>query len=194
MTLQEILDEIAEKYPHGLSAESVVRKINLVQNEVFRIAFKNPMLSVFSLIKGVFTYQVPFPRSSLLKVVVDGRDYNYQDILRESEHPFYYFIGANTIGINPTPKEDVTDGFTLFHYKYPVQVSPDELNVVPELDEDYHMILVYGTLVQICESFEDVAMVNNFTQKYNGLLEELKQLNSRVVEYPIIRNVWEGLL
>lgn len=194
MTLQEILNEISEKYPHGLDTESVVRKINLVQNEVFRIAFKNPMLSVFSLIKGVFVYTVPFPLSNLLRVVADGRDYNYQDIHRKSEFPFYYFIGANSIAINPTPKENVTDGLAFFHYKYPVQVSPDELNVVPELDEDFHMILVYGTLVHICESFEDVAMVNNFTMKYNGLLTELKQLNGRLAEYPTIRNVWEGLL
>lgn len=194
MTLQEIFDEIAEKYPHSLTNESVVRKINQVQNELFRTSFKNPTLSVYSLIKGVFAYQIPFPKSSLLEVIVNGEEYNYQSVRRQSNRPYYYFVGANVLAINPTPTEDITDGLTLFHNKYPMQVTVDGLNIVPELDEDFHMLLVYGPLVQIAESFSDVAMVNNFTSKYNGLVEEFKKTTETMPDYLIIEDVMGGLL
>lgn len=194
MTLQEILDEISEKYPHGLTTESVVRKINQVQNELFRTTFKNPTVSVYSLLKNVFAYKIPFPKSSLLEVVVDGEEYNYQSIRRQSNRPYYYFVGANTLAIYPTPTENITDGMTLFHNKYPLQVVATELNIVPELDEDFHMLLVYGPLVQIAESFADVAMVNNFTSKYNGIVQEFEKTTETMPDYLIIEDVMGGLL
>ncbi|WP_342440018.1 hypothetical protein NSS79_15430 [Paenibacillus sp. FSL L8-0436] len=190
MNVQEILGEIDEKYPHGLSNSSLIRKINLVQNEVFRLTFKNPMLSIFSLIKGVHVYQVPFPRTNLLRAVVGGHDYSYQNIYHKSNHPYYYWIGNQVLAINPTPKDDVADGLALFHYKYPIQVTEDDLDAVPELDEDFHMLLVYGVLVQICEVFQDTAMVNNYTGKYNALLEELQKIYDKMIDSPQIQNVW----
>lgn len=190
MNVQEILDEVAEKYPHGLSNTSLIRKMNLVQNEIFRLTFKNPTLSVFSLEQGVHAYVLPFPRTNLLQVVVDGQDYNYQNIYQKSNKPFYYWIGNQTIAINPTPAVDLPDGLAVFHYKYPLQVAADGLDAVPELDEDFHMLLVYGVLVQICEVFQDTAMVNNYTGKYNDLLEELQKLYDKEIDSPQIQNVW----
>lgn len=194
VTLQEILEEIAEKYPHSLSNDSVVRKINQEQNKLFRTTFKNPTLSVYSLLKNVFAYQIPFPKSSLLEVIVNGDEYNYQSVRRQSNRPYYYFVGANVLAINPTPKEDIADGLTLFHNKYPIQVAVDGLDIVPELDEDFHMLLVYGPLVHIAESFSDVAMVNNFTSKYNGLIEEFEKTTDTMPDYLIIEDVMGGLL
>lgn len=190
MKVKEILDEIAEKYPHGLSTESLIRKLNDVQNKVFRLTFKNPMLSYFSLIRGVHAYVLPFPRTSMLRVVVGGHDYNYQNIHHKSNHPFYYWIGNQTLAINPTPAADLADGLAVFHYKYPFQVTADNQDAVPELDEDFHMLLVYGVLVQICEVFQDTAMVNNYTGKYNDLLEELQKLYDKEIDSPQIQNVW----
>ncbi len=94
------------------------------------------------------------------------------------------------MAINPTPAENITDGLAVFHYKYPIQVSADDLDAVPELDEDFHMLLVYGVLVQICEVFQDTAMVNNYTGKYNDLLEELQKLYDKEIDSPQIQNVW----
>jgi hypothetical protein len=190
LNVQEILDEVDEKYPHGLTTKSLIRKLNLVQNEIFRLTFKNPMLSYFSLIRGVHAYVLPFPRTSMLRVVVAGQDYNYQNIYHKSNDPFYYWIGNQTLALNPTPPMDLADGLAVFHYKYPVQVTVDDLNAVPELDEDFHILLAYGLLVQVCEVFQDTTMVNNYTGKYNDLLGELQKLYDKEIDSPQIQNVW----
>lgn len=194
MTLQEIIDEITEKYPHGLSNDSVIRKINIVQGELFRTTCRVKTMSIFNLQSGVFAYALPFPQSSLLSVVIQGREYNYQDTKRESNTPFYYFIGTNGLGIYPTPEENIENGISMFYYKSPAQLASDALDAVPELDADFHLLLVYGALVQICEAFNDVAMVNNYTNKYNGLLEEFNKANDETPDYLVIADVMGGLL
>lgn len=192
--LQEIIDEIAEKYPHGLSNDSVIRKINQVQNELFRTTFPVRNLAIYNLQKDVFAYNLPFPRSSLVGVLANGVEHRYQDVRRSSNTPFYYFVGSTGFAIYPTPTEDVEGGLTLFYNKYPTQLTTSALTVVPELDADFHMLLVYGALVQIAENFNDVAMVNNYTAKYNGLIEEFDKVNDETPEYLVIEDVMGGLL
>lgn len=194
MTLQDILDEIAEKYPHGLPNESVIRKINQVQNELFRTTCRVKNMAIFNLEANVFAYALPFPRSSLLSVVIQGREYTYQDTKHQSNNPFYYFIGSTGLGIYPTPTEDVENGISMFYYISPEPLVSTSLESVPELDPDFHLLLVYGALVQICESFNDVAMVNNYTAKYNGLVEEFHKANDETPDYLVIEDVMGGLL
>lgn len=189
MKLQEILDEIAEKYPHSLSNDSVIRKINQVQNELFRTTYRVKNMGIYNLEKDVFAYTLPFPRTSLSDVVVEGQEYIYQDSKKESNIPFYYFIGKTGIGIYPTPNKDVPEGLALFYYEYPTQLTTSDLNAVPDLDHDFHLLLVYGALVQIAETFNDVAMVNNFTSKYNGLITEFFKANDETPDYPVIEDV-----
>ncbi|MFK4167245.1 hypothetical protein ACI2LM_13445 [Paenibacillus lautus] len=190
MTLEEILNEIAEKYPHDLSNDSVIRKINQIQNELFRTTFQVRTAAIYNLQKGVFAYTLPFPRSSLCDVVVEGVELIYQDSKKNSSTgSFYYFIGNSGLGIYPTPDKDVIDGLALFYYKRPAQLSESDLNAVPELDQDFHMLLVYGALAQIGEVFQDTAMINNFTAKYNGLLEEFNKVNDETPDYPVIEDV-----
>ena len=189
MKLQEILDEIAEKYPHDMSNDSVIRKINLVQNELFRTTFLVKTMAMYNIQKDVFAYTLPFPRTSLSSVIVDGRPYNYQDSKRESNNPFYYFVGDKGLGINPTPDKDIESGLALFYTKSPKQLTDVDKTVVPELDPDFHLLLVYGALAQITESFNDVAMINNFTNKYNGLIQEFQKANDETPDYPVIEDV-----
>lgn len=189
MTLQEILDEIKEKYPHNMSNDSVIRKINLIQNELFRTTFRVKTMRIFNLQKDVFAYTLPFPRSDLSDVVVEGKEYIYQDSKKESNIPFYYFIGKTGLGIYPTPEKDVEEGLALFYYDSPAQLTSSDLTVVPDLDKDFHLILVYGALVQIAEAYNDVSMVNNFTSKYNGLITEFHKANDETPDYPVIEDV-----
>lgn len=189
MKLQEILEEIAEKYPHGLSNDSVIRKINNVQNELFRTTFRQNTMAIYNLQEGVFAYTLPFPKSNLTDVVVNGQEYIYQDSKKASNIPFYYFIGKTGLGIYPTPDKDLEEGLALFYNVYPDQLSDTDLTVVPDLDNDFHQLLVYGALVQIAETFADVAMVNNFASRYNGLIKEFQRVDDETPDYPVIEDV-----
>lgn len=194
MTLQEILDEISEKYPHGLTNESVIRKINIVQNELFRTLFRKRTMSIYNIQKDMFAYSLPFPQFNIMDVVVDGTEYIYQDTKKKGNVPFYYFIGKDVIGLYPTPDKDIVGGLSLFYNIYPKQLSESDLAVVPDLDQDFHMLLVYGPLVHICESFNDVAMVNNFTNKYNGIVTDYMKIDEDTPDYLVIEDVMGGLL
>ncbi|WP_028589430.1 phage adaptor protein [Paenibacillus massiliensis] len=194
MQLHEILEEISEKYPHGLSNDSVIRKINQVQNELFRTTWRIRSMAIFNLQTNVFAYKLPFPQTSLLSVVINGMEYMYQDSKHKSNIPFYYFIGTDGLGIYPTPTEDIENGISMFYYITPTQLSTADLSATPELDADFHMLLVYGALVQICEAFNDVAMVNNYTAKYNGILEEFHKANDETPDYMVIEDAFGGLL
>lgn len=189
MTLQEILDEISEKYPHSLTNASVIRKLNQVQNELFRTTFRVKTASIYDLQKGVFVYSLPFPQTNVIEVVVDGRELNYQDYRQKSNSPFYYFIGATGLGIYPIPDEDIVSGLSIFYFRYPAQLSEAGLDAVPELDRDFHMLLVYGALAQIAENYADGAMVNNFTERYNGLIEEFHKAINETPKGLLIEDV-----
>ncbi|MMZ56996.1 hypothetical protein D1872_189100 [compost metagenome] len=146
-------------------------------------------MSIYNLQKDVFAYTLPFPKSNLTDVVVDGQEYLYQDSKKSSNIPFYYFIGKTGLGIYPTPDKDVQEGLALFYYVYPDQLKETEMTAVPDLDNDFHQLLVYGALVQIAENFQDVAMVNNFTAKYNGLIQEFQKVDDETPDYHVVEDV-----
>lgn len=189
MELQEIIAEISEKYPHSLSNASVIRKLNQVQNELFRTTFRVKTMSIFNLQKDVFAYKLPFPQTNIIEVVVNGEELHYQDYRQKSNSPFFYFVDSRTLAIYPTPDKDVENGLALFYFRYPAQLSETDLNAIPELDQDFHMLLVYGALVQIAEAYADVDMVNNFTSKYNGLIEEFQTANNETPKGLMIEDV-----
>ncbi|MNW51431.1 hypothetical protein D3C74_289160 [compost metagenome] len=189
MTLQEMLDEISEKYPHSLSNDSVIRKINLIQNELFRTAFRETVMIGYDIVDGVFAYPLPCARSNVIDVLINDQEYLYQDIKKGSNVPFYYFTELDELGIYPTPEEDSEGGLVIFYNREPKQLSSANLTVIPELDKDFHTLLIYGSLVHIAESFNDVAMVNNFTSKYNGALQEFNKVNDETPDYPVIEDV-----
>ncbi|MBA9088725.1 hypothetical protein FHR92_005243 [Fontibacillus solani] len=189
MELQEIIAEISEKYPHSLTNASVIRKLNQVQNELFRTTFRVKTMAIFNLQKDVFAYKLPFPQTNIIEVVVNGEEMHYQDYRQKSYSPFFYFIDSRTLAIYPTPDKDVENGLALFYFRYPAQLSETDLNAIPELDQDFHLLLVYGALVQIAEAHADVDMVNNFTSKYNGLIEEFHKANNEMSKGMTIEDV-----
>lgn len=189
MTLQEILNEIAEKYPHDLSNDSVILKINNIQQELFRTTFRINTMTQYDIFKDVFAYPLPATRSNIIDVLVNDQEYSYQDVKKGATVPFYYFTDGNELGIYPTPDEDSEGGLIVFHYREAKKLSSVDTSVEPELDRDFHMLLVYGALAQICEVFQDTAMINNYTAKYNGLIEEFNKVNDETPDYPVIEDV-----
>lgn len=172
-----------------MSNDSVIRKINQVQGELFRTTFRVKTMSIYNVEKDVFVYTLPFARSNLSDVVIDGVEYLYQDSKKRSNIPYYYFMGPTGLGIYPTPDKDIENGMSLLYYMSPTPLTVATLAAVPDLDQDFHMLLVYGTLAQICESFNDVPMVNNYTGKYNGLIQEFNKVNDETPDYPVIEDV-----
>lgn len=175
MTLQEILDEIAERYPNALTNDSIVKKLNNAQNELFRTIYKPVTSTTYDIIADNPFYPIEYSPESLVDVVVNGTEYPFQNVEYDSLCQYYYVTEDNCIGLYPTPTEDAMSGLTVFHYKEPTPLSASDLNTTPDLDHVWHMLLVYRVCNDVAQIALDGDMSNVFATQYNGLELEYKR-------------------
>lgn len=173
LTVGEILEKVDTKYPNAHSFKQKISMINELQKNLFRTIYRVKSATVFDIIAGVYLYQLDFHHSKIISAIVDGKHIDYEDINDEkSGTPFLYTFG-NALGIYPTPQRDVSSGLFIHHYLEPKKLTNE--SDIPEFDPDFHMMLVYGVCIELAEDSNDVDMVNNFTSKYNGLLDDFKK-------------------
>lgn len=175
MTLQEILDEIAERYPHALSNDSIIKKLNNAQNELFRTIYKPVTTTTYDIIADNPFYPIEYSPEALIDVVVNGKEYPFQNVEYDSLHQYYYVTEDNCIGLYPTPSEDALSGLTVFHYKEATPLSTSDLSAIPDLDHAWHMLLVYRICNDVAQIALDGDMANVFATQYNGLELEYKR-------------------
>lgn len=183
--LHEILEEIAERSAHNLSDASVIRKINHVQANIYRNYVKEATYSLLDLVAGLNEYPLPRPMGTILDVVVNGHSYPYSG-LKERRDGLYYYILDGTLGLSMTPSDDVPKGITLFHKKAATELTTNMMDGIPDLDPNYHMLLVYGPLIDIVQ---DDARKAEYSSKYDDLLRQFLMANE-APEYPQIKAVY----
>lgn len=166
MTLQQILTMINLKYPHAYSNNDIITMINDAQQRIFRTMYKPQTATTYDLLQDNPFYPIGFSPESIIDVVVNGEEYPFQNIKYDSQYAYYYITDDNSIGVYPTPTEDVTDGLAVFHYKEPAELSG--LSDVPELDQAWHMMLVYHPCRELAVMARD-DMANVFTAEINEL-------------------------
>lgn len=170
-----------ERTGNVLSMQSIIRKVDALQRDLFRRYCKIPTTHKEDLEKGNAIYPLPCPWGALLKVVVNGKPY---DFLRyDGQCAPYYYQFDDSVGIVPTPDEDVAGGLLFFHRKTPRSLTISDLNAVPDLDEDYHMLLVDGVAADVAD---DSNQERRYRERYERLLRNFKVANLNP-EPPIIR-------
>lgn len=172
MTVEEILDAIAFKYPHSYANGDIIKIINRVQKELFRTLFKPETATQFDLIAENPFYTIDIPLQRIIEVVVDGEEYPQVNIRDKSLRRFYYKTEENAIGIYPTPTEDVDGGLVVFHFMDPKVLTESDLGVEPEFDSAWHMMIVYRVCVELAEAARDTDMITGFITQVNGLESE----------------------
>lgn len=173
MILSEILDEISEKSNHVLSPSSVIRKVNYVQGNLFRNYVNTNTLTKLDLLAGLSEYPLPSPMGTIIDVLVDGKPYDYGELNVDICGNFYYIIDG-TIGLSTVPVSDISRGLVIFHKKAPKALSINDLNASPDLDSNYHMILVFGALLEIVA---DQNKLEEYQVKYDVLLRQFERAN-----------------
>lgn len=173
MFTYEILEEIAEKSGHSYSDASILRKINQVQANIFRNYVKAPTYSKLDIQAGLSEYPLPRPMGVILKVVSDGHELKYSNLNGFNQTKYYYILDG-TIGLYEIPTANVTGGLVIFHKKAPHELNINDMEAKPDLEDDYHMLLVYGPLYDLLKGNESIEYKN----RHDLLLEEFKQANS----------------
>lgn len=185
LTVQEIFEEVDEKYPNVLTTASKIRKLNLIQGKIFRTVLKKETSTTYDIVADSAFYPIDFAVTKILYVLVDGCEYDNESIEdRDAASPYYYFY-ENSIVLYPTPTANVTGGLLLVHYLEPALLSASHLDAVPDFDPDFHMVLVYALCVEMAETDGRYDVANGFTIKYNGLVREFKESNPEAELPPV---------
>jgi hypothetical protein len=191
VNVQQILDEVKEKYPHGLSDSSVMNKLNEIQKELFRTIYKPTAIDVLDIVAESEFYVLGYSNTRVIDVVVNGVEYVEANLKGVSpNNNFYWFIGDTIIALCPTPTEDSTEGLMIFRYKEPRVLT--NVSDTPDFDPDFHMMLVYYACKIVAETYKEYDVANGFTTQYNALLKSFNMAKQAGFDYQI-QNVYGRL-
>lgn len=193
MNVQQILDEIQEKYPHSLSDASVMRKLDEIQKELFRTIYKPVVVDVMDIVNDSEFYVLGYSNTKIIDVVVNGVEYTEASVkgVSPSSGQFYYFFGDTVLGLYPTPEEDITNGLVITRYKVPQLLETTAS--IPDFDYDFHMMLVYYACKIIAENYKDFSTANGFWDQYKGLLKSFNLSKQQTQDY-FTQNVYGRLV
>lgn len=184
MNMTELIGQVNEKYPKGVSDASIALKADVIQKRIYR-KLKKQNFVTYDLVTGQSEYALTMPLTSVFQVDVrnaaSGKYCRYplrkmKDITNNCSK-YHYFISdpdiGDWVGIYPPPTDN-EDAVTLFYYEVPATLTVDSPR--PMLLEDYHEMLVYGVCREIAESYRDTDMVSAFTIQYTALESDLLAL------------------
>lgn len=205
MTVQQILDMIEMYFPsHGFTNTQVLNVINEIQRQIFR-ELQIEVRYEFKTIADQERYALP-SNTSIEFITYLGitsatsitsttyfQEYTYCSPNDELSGYKYYDAFDGLIGIYPTPSEtSAIDNVRLYYYKRPTLLSSSDLTATPDLNADWHLILVYDALIELFGAghVPDIAQVNNYTIKSNSLKKEIEQSRyERLPNYPSCKDV-----
>lgn len=193
MILQDILAEILEKYPNAPEQSSIIRKINVLQKELFRTIYKPIVTTQYDLIAENPFYGITYSPSKVIDVVVNSVEYVSVNIKGKADANFYWFTDDDCIGLYPTPSEDIADGMTIFRYKEPRFLADSDLNIEPDFDRDFHMLIVYRICKQLAENNKQYDVAADFTVEVNKLMQDFEK-GKQEPDYRQIQDVYGGCM
>lgn len=207
MTFQQIVNRIAELYPHGETVSTIINHINAGQDELSPYFGKFVMDSSVVAVNSQEEYSFPsgVTDCSEIKLLEIGTSatpadsfdyiqYRFHEIEkgRPSGNVFYQLYdssGNKSFGIYPIPTED---GLPIrITYTRPLtEATTSTLTSSPDFDNRYHDLLVYYACYMICSSgaSPDGVQADAFYQKFEDGLGQLWKLKSnKIIEAPVKR-------
>lgn len=187
MNLTEIIAEIDEKYPNGLTSASKIRKADIIQKRIYRLLKKQNFVN-YDLLTDQADYPLTVDITSVFQI--DVRDVNsgkfctyplreVTDITKDYSKYYYFTSDPGTgdwLGLYPVPTDN-EDLVAVYYYEVPGTLS--DINSTVTLYENYRMMLVYGVCKEIAENYRDTDNATGFAIQYNALESELLGLGKR---------------
>lgn len=197
MDLNALVSKINEKYPNssGLATSSLVNEADRLQKRIFR-KLKRETYSSYDLVTDQPTYPISMKTTDIFQVDIGNSTtskFCKYPLRKVSDSinsctKYHYFINdidvGLWIGIYPLPT-DTEDTMVIYYYEIPETLDVSFLEGTPMLDENYHMMLVYGVCAEVAESFRDTDMAAGFAMQYNALESELLGLTKSSDSYTV---------
>lgn len=201
-TLGQILDDIYMLYPHSMTDAQVTTLLNYEQREIFReLQIKDPQ--TFTTTADVEVYPLPtnckiedVEEISIIKntsVTSSSKPikHSFAELSEEMTGNRYFDTLNQTFGLYPIPSTTGWIGTIIFK-KRPTNLDSTNQSMTPDLNEDWHRILVYAGVIEVAGAGPnpDTDTVNIHTLKYNALMKEIKQSRyERMPKYASTKDV-----
>jgi hypothetical protein len=193
-TVQELLKTIDTTYRNSYSTAQKVEWMDTVQRQIFQLVRHEAVPYVFQTQEGFSYYPLPLDCDpmGIKQVTIETspgsgayRDLKFVPVEsneRLDASAEFYSIEANqNLFINPIPNAE-TEGRNIYVYynKRPKSLSANNLSTIPDLEEDFHELLVLGTLERIARARGEIDDKNMFAGDFNMLLREYKNMYKQV--------------
>ena len=193
-TIQELLNTIDTTYRNTYSVAQKVEWMDTVQRQIFQTVRHEAEPYIFPTVEGMSFYPLPddcdpmgIKQVTIEKSPGSGTYRDLRFVPVESNERLdateeFYSIAANQdLYINPIPTEE-TAGRQIYviYNKRPKPLSPNTLNQRPDLEEDFHELLVLGVLERIARARGEIDDKNMFAGDFNLLFKEYKNMYKQV--------------
>lgn len=192
MTIQEMLDELLLKYPHSYTNTQVVNRMDRLQKRIFRnlntIAYDNYSTTPSTALGEYSWLTSSYKQNQIRKLLIDGLEYGYWTPEEDKPARFYFYMN-DSIYLFPSEVGNTID-VEIWYYKIPATLSTGNLSASPELQSDFHMMLVYGVAKEIAEDMRDGSMATAFAVAYNDMYTEMQQGYKNPENYVVKEIAW----
>jgi len=206
-TVQQLLNYV-DTYRNSYTTDMKVGWMDAVQRQIFQDVPHEALPYEFTTVAGFAFYPLPTDCDPLgvKQVVIETKpgSENYKTlryVAVESNERFslsdeFYSIQANTnLFLNPMPTEQ-TEGrkVILYYNKRPAALSAANLSAVPDLEEDFHELLVLGTKAKIAEARGEFDDKLEFDAAFQRLYQQyVKRYKFNFAEYPTAKDVMPSI-
>jgi len=193
-TVQQLINTVDTTYRNTYSVAQKVEWMDTVQKQIFQLVRHEAPPYVFQTVEGFAFYALPFDCDpmGIKQVTIETspgsgvyRDLRFVPV--ESNERLdaaaeFYSIAANQdLYINPIPNAETSGrNVYLIYNKRPASLSVANLDAIPDLEEDFHELLVIGTLERIARARGEIDDKNMFAGDFNMLLREYKNMYKQV--------------
>lgn len=203
-TVTELLTTINLEYRNTYTDAQKVSWMNTVQDQIFQRVRHEAEPFTFTTISGESYYALPSDcdKKGIKQVAIETKassgDY---DTLRyvsvESDEyfsendEFYSVEGTSNLFLNPVPTAtDAGKKVYIYYNKRPAELSSASLSVTPDLEENFHELLILGVIERIARAQREHEDKQEYERDFNALLREyINQYKLQAPEYVKTKDV-----
>jgi len=200
-TVQQILDDIDSRYRNTFTDAQKVDWMNTVQKQIFQFVPHEATPYTFTTVADTSFYALPSDcePQNINHITIerkagaeDFKELEYKDqsaVVNDTQE--FYTILNNMIYINPKPTS-TTEGKDVYLYydKKPTALSTTSLGATPDLEENFHELLVFGVLERVCAARKDSAMKSNYANDFEFLFNRYQDIYKNTYpEYLVTKDV-----
>ena len=178
-TVGEILTQVQTQFPNTFTNAQLLVWGNEILRKVWKWMDEGEIYS-FNIIANQPTYTLPTNGIDLDKITAievatstakdNWDEYYFKGLIDDGDQSKYFYDALNGIfGLYPVPTTSIADGGRIFYGKKFTLMSDSDLTVTPEVNADYHSIIVNYICMKAAGAGNnpDIDMRNAFAIDYN---------------------------